>query len=215
MVRWLRLHIPTAGRWVHSLTNQIPHATTRKIPDMASKIPNASVKTSFSQINKLKFLKINIESKLLHDIQDSDSKFYPGLTPATSLHPTASALWNTASAHLNTEPHPNWIHLLCTFLCSQGSLCLDRVSLSLSLSLPLLWHPTLFKAQFKHLREAIPRFRAPHAALVTCNPPNASAAHSAVLPTRFGIFCLMLFPAVNPPLREKPHFPAFCLLRGA
>ena len=185
---------------------------------MASKILNASVKTSFSQINKLKFFKINIESKLL--TWHSRLRFQapiqalPWLRPYTPLH--LLSLEHCLCSLWNTEPHPNWIHLLCTFLCSQGSLCLDRVSLSLSLC-PCYDILPLFKAQCKHLSWSHPWFRAPHAApssLVTLPMIRRHTLRSS--PTRFGIFCLMLFPAVvNSPLREKPYFPAFCLLRGA
>lgn len=150
---------------------------------MASKILNASVKTSFSQINKLKFFKINIESKLL--TWHSRLRFQapiqalPWLRPYTPLH--LLSLEHCLCSLWNTEPHPNWIHLLCTFLCSQGSLCLDRVSLSLSL--PLLWHPTPLQGtvQTPFVKPSLVQgpSRCP---LVTCNPPNGSAAHSAFLP---------------------------------
>lgn len=148
-----------------------------------------------------------MKANFLHDIQDSDSRLpsrpYPGYI--LTLHCICS-LWNT-------DPHPNWVHLLFTFLCSQGSLCLDCVSLSLCPRYDIL---PLLKAQCKHLSWSHPWFRAPHAApssLVTLPVFWRHARRSS--PTRSDIFCLMLFSVVfNPPLREKPYFTAFCLLYG-
>ena len=184
---------------------------------MASKILNASVKTSFSQINKLKFFKINIESKLL--TWHSRLRFQvpiqalPRLHPYTPLH--LLSLEHCICSLWNTEPHPNWIHLLCTFLCSQGSLCLDRVSLSLSLSLSLSALAMTSYPSSRHssntFREAIPGSGPLTLPLVTCNPPNVSAAHSAVLPYKvWHILPYVISSCGQLSLKGKATFP--CIL---
>ena len=93
---------------------------------------------------------------------------------------------------------------------------LSRLCFSLSLCLCYDILP-LFKAQSKHLLCSPSLVQGPsRCPLITCNPPNVSAAHTLrSSPTRFDRFCLILFSVVfNSPLREKPYFTAFCLLCG-
>ena len=71
VVQWLRLRAPSAGgpgsipgqgtrshmpllrvRMLQLKKKRIPHATTKKIPHAAMKIPRAATKTLHSQINK-------------------------------------------------------------------------------------------------------------------------------------------------------------------